>query len=781
MRFTRRPFPRWGYLYFLLLLTGYTQAIATVYQAPLQAATLTNSTVAENQPAGTAVGVFAPLDATFALVSDAEDNSSFEIVGQQLLTATLLNFEEKESLTVVADVLFSTLTGDSLAPAQEFIITVADSNDPPVITGQVPLTTPQDTPITLALTDLTVEDEDAADLYPTGFSLQALNGPDYSLSGPATITPDPEFSGALMVPLTVNDGESTSAPYDAIITVEAKKTPTFTLAQDVYAVDEDFTEPERVIVEPDDLTQQVTYEIFPGEVDFASLTADNGGVYVFSALPDKNGEEEFTIKATNEQNGFFERAFTFRVNTVNDAPSFAGAVENNQRVEVGSSAVSVANFITDMAPGPATATDEASQTVAFQLTATNPGLFVQPPTITPQGTLTYQPVDDQIGTSAVQVALTDSGSDQPPNSNSSAPQEFNIEVFAPESTQDFDITNLTVAENEPVGTVVGSFTESGRYRLDGGANERSFAVSGRSLVTAQSFNFEDPNQKTLKVRIQRRYGFLNSRRESKTFTVTVTDVEEPPTSVTLSNAAIAEGSAIGTAVGILSASGGAPEVPVSFALVNGPGGENNGQFTIVGNELRINVVPDLETLPQYNVLVQATGNGVSPPQPFVIEVTNVAEPPTDILLTNSEIAEGVAVGSTVGTLSTQGGSPTAVTYSLGGTDAAAFALNGDALITNAPLDFEVKPSYTLTITATGDGAFSKDFVITVANVAEPPTDILLSSNTVAEGAEAGTTVGTFSATGGEPVTQFALVGGQGADNNGSFTLRGRNTKDQCGV
>ena len=772
MKSIRRPSHWLKYLYVvILLLTGYTRATAAVYQAPIRLATLTNSTVAENQVPGTEVGRFAPASASYTLVAGSADNQLFDIEGRKLVTADTLNFEEKNSLVVLVDVVFKGQNGDSLAPSQMFIITVVDSNDPPIITGQVPLTTLQDTPITLTLADFTAVDEDIADTYPTGFSLQALNGKDYSLSGQATVTPKQDFSGTLTVPVTISDGDGNSAPYNAIITVEANPIPAFTLAQGVYAVDEDFTESERVVVEPDDPTQQVTYEIFPEEVDFATLTADNsGGVYVFSALPHKNGEEEFTIKATNEQNTFFEQAFTFRVIPVNDPPSFSGAAGNDQRIEVGSPAVSVANFVTNMAPAPPEAADETTQTVAFQLTATNPELFAQPPTITPQGTLTYQPVDDRIGTSEVRVALTDNGSNESPNSNASTPQQFDIEVFAPEATQDFGLTNLTVAENAEAGAVVGNFTEDGTYRLDGGANERAFAISSRSLVTAQSFNFENPNQKILEVRIQRRYGFLNSRRESRTFAITVTNVEEPPTAVLLDPKTIAEGSAPGTPVGTLSATGGAPEVPVSFALVNGPGGENNGQFTIVGNELRINVVPDHETVPQYSVRVQAIGDGVSPPQPFIIEVTNVAEPPTDILLTNAQIAEGTEVGRTVGTLSTQGGSPTAVTYSLSGPDAAAFALNGDALITNAPLNFEVKSSYNITVTATGDGALSKDFIITVANVEEPPTDIILSNNTVAEGAEVGTTIGTLSAVGGEPVTLFELAGGQGADNNGSFVI-----------
>ena len=755
-------------LFFLLLITGHTRAASTLL---IQEATLSDSSIAENQGAGAEVGTFAPATASFALSPGGEDNAFFEIIGQQLVTTAPFNFEEKASYTVVVDIVFQSQLGlDSVALAQEFIIAVEDNNDPPVITSQSELATLQNVPITLDLSNLVVEDEDEDTTYPVGFSLQIAAGANYSVSG-QTITPAPGFSGMLAVPLTVNDGQDNSVPY--VVNIVVENLPDFSLEKEVYEVDEDFAEPERVAVLPENTDQQVTYEIFPDEIDFATLTADNSnGIYVFSPLPDRNGEENFTITATNEQNNFFERVFTFRVNPVNDPPSFAGVAGSDQSILVGAEPVAIPNFATTIIPGPVTATDEADQALAFQLTVANPSLFAQQPAITPQGTLTYQPVDDQIGASQVSAALTDNGSDQGANTNASEPQQFNIEVFAPESTENFDLTNLTIAENQPAGAVVGNFTEDGNYFLDGGANEAAFAINDRSLVTRQSFNFEDPNQQTLEVRVQRRYGFLNARRESQTFTVTVTNVEEPPTGVTLSNSTIAEGIAVGSTVGTLAPVGGAPEVPVSFAFAAGAGGENNGQFIIEGNELKINTVPDFETASQYSVLVQAVGDGASPPQNFVITVTNVAEPPTDILLTNATIAEGETTGRTVGTLSVAGGASTVITYSLSGADAAAFALDGNTLLTNAPLNFEAKSSYAITVTATGDGSFSKDFAITVTDVEEPPTDIVLDNSTVAEGAAVGTEVGNLSALGGELVTLYELVGGEGSADNGSFTIEG---------
>jgi gliding motility-associated-like protein len=85
-----------------------------------------------------------------------------------------------------------------------------------VITGQATLSTKEDTPITLRLQDLTVNDPDNA--YPADFSLQILPGKNYTIKD-LTITPAPNFNGSLAVSVTVNDGELDSQPYSLTIAV----------------------------------------------------------------------------------------------------------------------------------------------------------------------------------------------------------------------------------------------------------------------------------------------------------------------------------------------------------------------------------------------------------------------------------------------------------------------------------------------------------------------------------------------------------------------------------
>src|SRR6188768_642869 len=92
----------------------------------------------------------------------------------------------------------------------------------PVITGQTPspLTTQEDTPITVTLANLIVSDADPLPVYPDGFTLELNTGNNYEFSG-ATVTPNAGFSGNLTVGVRVFDGANNSNWFDLKIAVIA--------------------------------------------------------------------------------------------------------------------------------------------------------------------------------------------------------------------------------------------------------------------------------------------------------------------------------------------------------------------------------------------------------------------------------------------------------------------------------------------------------------------------------------------------------------------------------
>jgi subtilisin-like proprotein convertase family protein len=144
------------------------------------------------------------------------------------------------------------------------------------------------------------------------------------------------------------------------------------------------------------------------------------------------------------------------VMAVNDAPSFSvpsAQVAANEDA----GAVLVAGFATNILPGPATATDEAGQTLVFQpsVTATTGTLaFDVAPSIDPvTGTLTFTAAANTNGTATVDVALQDSGSGVAPNVNVSVIQEFVIAIAAVNDAPVFTIPGTPVAVDEDAGAV----------------------------------------------------------------------------------------------------------------------------------------------------------------------------------------------------------------------------------------------------------------------------------------------------------------------------------------
>ena len=112
----------------------------------------------------------------------------------------------------------------------------------------------------------------------------------------------------------------------------------------------------------------------------------------------------------------------------------------------------------------------------------------------------------------------------------------------------------------------------------------------------------------------------------------------------------------------------------------------------------------------------------------------------------------------------------------GDTDNAAFTITGADLKINAVPNFEVKSSYAVRIKTTDqDGlSFEKAMTITVTNVNESPSDLALSSTSVAENVAANSTIGTLSTTDVDASNTFTytLVSGTGDTDNAAFNISG---------
>ncbi len=257
-----------------------------------------------------------------------------------------------------------------------------------------------------------------------------------------------------------------------------------------------------------------------------------------------------------------------------------------------------------------------------------------------------------------------------------------------------------------------------------------------------------------------------------------------PTDLALSPASLAENNAANATVGTLSAVDADAGQTHTFSLVSGTGATDNGGFTIVGTDLKLTPVADFETKSSYSLRVQADdGNGGTFAKALTVTITDANEAPTDLALSASTLAENNAANATVGTLSALGDpdAGAAHTFSLvagaGDTDNAAFNVSGNALRLTGSADYETQSSYSLRVQADdgNGGTFAKALTVTITDANEAPTDLALSSSTLAENNAANATVGTLSAL-GDPdagaVHTFSLVSGTGDTDNAAFNLSG---------
>ncbi|MBA4054628.1 MAG: hypothetical protein C0490_07950 [Marivirga sp.] len=162
----------------------------------------------------------------------------------------------------------------------------------PKITGQVPspLTTSENTPITIGLNNLIVTDQDPLPVYPTGFTLSVSDGNNYETQG-HTIIPDNKFSGMLTVSVRVKDGKHESDRFDLNIQV--------TKSQNVDPT----------------ITGQQPLSIAQGQ----SFTITLGHLIVSD--PDNNYPADFTLKVFTGNN------YTVNGNTITPFANFSGSLK----------------------------------------------------------------------------------------------------------------------------------------------------------------------------------------------------------------------------------------------------------------------------------------------------------------------------------------------------------------------------------------------------------------------------------------------------------------------
>ncbi len=203
-------------------------------------------------------------------------------------------------------------------------VPTAAKNIPPVITGQFPLSTKKNTPITVSLSDLMVTDPDNA--YPVGFILLISPGEHYTAAG-NVVAPSRDYTGTITVKLTVNDGTSDSPPFDLKIgVVEAQNVSPQIVGQIPLSISVNqsvaIVRTQLNVVDPDNnYPEDFSLTVFPGE----HYTLNNSTV-----SPESDFTGELAVKVTVNDGNSSSNVFEIKIMVVegpNAKPVIVGQTE----------------------------------------------------------------------------------------------------------------------------------------------------------------------------------------------------------------------------------------------------------------------------------------------------------------------------------------------------------------------------------------------------------------------------------------------------------------------
>ena len=163
---------------------------------------------------------------------------------------------------------------------------------------------------------------------------------------------------------------------------------------------------------------------------------------IYHPAPDVVGNDSFRFTVSDGERESTPAQIDIVVVPVNDAPSFVAGTD--QFATSDASARSVAGWASLMSPGPA---DETGQQLAFAVVGNSrPGLFLVPPAVASDGTLTYT-TGSMSGVAVISLELRDDGGTDNGGIDRSAVQAFSIAVQTPGTDLSIDIAGPTGVED----------------------------------------------------------------------------------------------------------------------------------------------------------------------------------------------------------------------------------------------------------------------------------------------------------------------------------------------
>ncbi|MEO1529141.1 MAG: PKD domain-containing protein, partial [Planctomycetota bacterium] len=230
-----------------------------------------------------------------------------------------------------------------------------------------------------------------------------------------------------------------------------------------------------------------------------------------------------------------------------------------------------------------------------------------------------------------QVSLRIIGSE-----GSTGTETLSLDVIEPQPV--LAEANLSVPEDSPLGTIVGSVssgtdTTGITFGITDGDLSSAFAIDDQGVITVADPALLDAEARDSgTVTITATLVVDPSRTWTGIANVEITNVNEPPGDFSLSSDSVPENAPAGTLVGTISAFDPEdPDTSLSFQLIDSEGNPGHPLFEIVGNELRTRAPLDFEDDASYPLTIRATHpNGESGEATLEVQVADINEAPVVI-------------------------------------------------------------------------------------------------------------------------------------------------------
>ena len=688
--------------------------------------------VAENTPANTNIGdPFAATDddngdsLTYTL--GGADAASFDIDSKtgQLKTKAPLDHEgTKNTYTVIVTATDSANASDIV----EVFITVTDVNEPPVISRQPTVNYPENGTGPVAI--YTVTDPDSGTIT---WSLRGEDTGDFSINDGTLkfVTPpnfeepaDHDLNNVYHITVTASD-EGIPQEVDVTVTVtDVNESPQFPSTEKGARSVAENTSPDTNIGDPleasdPDDGDALTYRVTGADASYFGIVAGSGQLQTKAALDyETKASYTVTVIATDEGNLTDTIPVTITVTNV-DEP---GTVTLSSLQPQAGTAITAA---LDDPDGGVTGDTWKWESSSDQTTWAS---------ISGATAAEYMPI---VGDVNKYLRATANYTDELGPSKSAQKVSANKVRAAPptNSPPAFSAATATrsVEENAVPDTNVGTpvsandpdFGDTLTYALSG-TNSASFDIvrATGQLKTKVALDRETKATYTVTVTATDPSGLFDTIE----VTINVANVNEAPVVTVTAPVRYPENST--GAVAFYTASD-PDSSTINWSLL----GDDKGLFSIANGVLAFKTPPDYENPGDaddnnvYQIIVQASDETNADSVVVAIVVIDVNEPPAFGQGPHTRnIAENTAPGQNIGSpvAATDDDNGDSLTYTLGGTDAASFAIDAltGQLKTKAPLDHEApKNTYTVTVTATDSAGVtaSATVTITVTDVNEPPS------------------------------------------------------------